>query len=214
MLVKATQSNIARVLRMAFDVLASGGIIAYPTETFYGLGARYDMEGSLDRLCAIKQRPLEKAMPLIIGNRGLLSSLTDSVSIRSAALMDRFWPGPLTLVFPARGSLSRFITAGTRKVAVRMPGESFGLDLARFTRFPITATSANASGMPPAGDAKMVLEYFGDSIDLVVDAGPAPGGLPSTIVEATGDRIKILREGVIKKESLLIFSKKDSFDFQ
>ena len=198
---------------MAFDVIASGGIVAYPTETFYGLGAKYDMEGSLDRLCSMKERPLEKAMPLIIGNRGLLACLTNSTSVGSAALMERFWPGPLTLVFPARENLSRFITAGTRKVAVRMPGESFGLDLARVAGFPITATSANVSGMPPAGDAEAVLGYFGDAVDLVVDAGAAPGGLPSTIAEATRDGIKILREGVIKKEALLSFLGKDSLDF-
>ena len=198
---------------MAFDVIASGGIVAYPTETFYGLGAKYDMESSLDRLCSMKERPLEKAMPLIIGNRGLLACLTSSTSVGSAALMERFWPGPLTLVLPARENLSRFITAGTRKVAVRMPGESFGLDLARVAEFPITATSANVSGMPPAGDAEAVLRYFGDAVDLVVDAGAAPGGLPSTIVEATRDGIKILREGVIKKEALLSFLGKDSLDF-
>lgn len=213
MIVKATQSNITRVLRMAFDVIASGGIVAYPTETFYGLGAKYDMESSLDRLCSMKERPLEKAMPLIIGNRGLLACLTSSTSVGSAALMERFWPGPLTLVLPARENLSRFITAGTRKVAVRMPGVSFGLDLARVAEFPITATSANVSGMPPAGDAEAVLRYFGDAVDLVVDAGAAPGGLPSTIVEATRDGIKILREGVIKKEALLSFLGKDSLDF-
>jgi len=153
-------------------------------------------------------------MPLIIGNRGLLSSIVDSINASAESLMDRFWPGPLTLLLPARKNVSRFITAGTGRVAVRIPGESIALSLAGITGFPITATSANPSGLPPAEDAETVIEYFGDAIDLVIDAGPTPGGLPSTIVDATGDVIKILREGAIKKESLLIFSKKVPFDFQ
>ncbi len=200
---KVTPSTLKRVLQKAVDTLKKGGIVAYPTETFYGLGARFDAERSLERLYDIKQRPKEKAMPLIIGGRELLSILTYAVNIQAKSLMDRFWPGPLTLIFNAREHLSEFITAGTRKVAVRLPGESFALHLARAASFPVTATSANPSGMTPARDAETVIEYFGDNIDFVIDGGPAPGGLPSTIVDVTGDRVEILREGVIKKESLL-----------
>ena len=201
---KVTPLTLKRVLLKAVDTLKKGGIVAYPTETFYGLGAKFDTEASLEKLYDIKQRPEEKAMPLIIGDRELLSILTDSVNIKAKSLMDRFWPGPLTLIFYAREHLSEFITADTRKVAVRLPGESFALHLVRAAGFPVTATSANPSGMPPARDAETVIEYFGDNIDLVINGGPAPGGLPSTIVDVTENTLEILREGVIKKGTLMV----------
>ena len=199
---KVTHKNITHVMRHAVDILKNGGIIAFPTETFYGLGAKFDREDSLKRLYDIKQRPQEKAMPLIIGNKELLSIVTVSVNTLALSLMDKFWPGPLTLIFSAKKNLSTFITGGTHKVAVRIPGDSFALHLARLANFPITATSANPSGQLPAQDAETVLRYFGDAIDLIIDGGSIPGCLPSTLVDVTGDEIKILREGVIKKELL------------
>ena len=141
-------------------------------------------------------------MPLIIGERDLLSVISPEVSSAASVLMDAFWPGPLTLILPAREHISEYITAGTHTVAVRMPGESFALHLAQTAHFPITATSANLSGLPPARDIETVLGYFGDRIDLIIDAGPTPGGLPSTIVDTRGAALKVLREGVIGRKSL------------
>jgi L-threonylcarbamoyladenylate synthase len=207
MIVKVTKPTAERILLKAADVLKSGGIVAFPTETFYGLGVKYDLEGSLERLYGVKQRLRDKAMPLIIGSKELLFCVAESASAVSMSLSDRFWPGPLTLLFPARDGLSRFLTAGTGRVAVRIPGESFALDLTRTVGFPITATSANPSGSPPALDAETVKRYFGDSIDLIVDAGAAPGGLPSTIVNTTGDTLEILRKGAVSKGLLLPFLK-------
>jgi L-threonylcarbamoyladenylate synthase len=202
LLLKVNETNIELVLQHAVDILKNGGIVAYPTETFYGLGAKFDLEDSLKKLYDIKQRPEEKAMPLIIGDKGLLPVVVESVNSIAVLLMNRFWPGPLTLIFPAGENLSEYITAGTHKVAVRIPGESFALHLAKTANFPITATSANPSRMTPAQDAETVISYFGDKIDLIIDDGLLAGGLPSTIVDVTGDRIKIFREGVIRKELL------------
>lgn len=200
--IKVNELNLEQVLHYTADMLKKGGIIAYPTETFYGLGAKFDMEDSLKKLYDIKQRPEEKAMPLIIGNKELLTVITASMNKTAVSLMDRFWPGPLTLIFPAKENLSEYITAGTHKVAVRIPGESFALYLAITASFPITATSANLSGTSPAQDAETVIRYFGDKIDLIIDGGTTSGDLPSTIVDVTGDEIKLLREGMIKKELL------------
>jgi L-threonylcarbamoyladenylate synthase len=202
MVIKCTNMNRLQSLSLAADTINKGGIVAYPTETFYGLGVRFDIEGSLKRLYDIKQRPHEKALPLLIGSDALLPAVTASLNATARLLMDRFWPGPLTLIFHAKEGLSDFITAGTHKVAVRIPGDSFALELAKLINLPITATSANPSGKSPARDAETVSRYFGEKIDLVIDCGPAPGGLPSTIVDVTGDGIKIMREGIIRKESL------------
>ncbi|NCO68732.1 MAG: threonylcarbamoyl-AMP synthase [Nitrospirae bacterium CG_4_10_14_0_8_um_filter_41_23] len=204
LIIKIHETNIEQVLYLTVDILKNGGIVVYPTETFYGLGVKFDMEDSLKKLYNIKQRPEEKAMPLIIGNKGLLSVVAASINDMALLLMDRFWPGPLTLIFLAKENLSEYITAGTHTIAVRIPGESFALQLAKTANFPITATSANPSGLPPAQDAASVIKYFGDKVDLIIDGGHTSGGLPSTIVDVTGDKIKILREGVIKKELLTL----------
>jgi L-threonylcarbamoyladenylate synthase len=201
-LLKLDENNTKDILSLAVELLQNGGIIAYPTETFYGIGAKFDSDDALKKIYGIKQRPQDKAMPLIIGERDLLPVIAVGVSITASALMDKFWPGPLTLIIPARENLSEYITAGTHAVAVRIPGESFALRLAQTAHFPITATSANLSGLPPARDIETVLRYFGDRIDLIIDAGPTPGGLPSTIVDARGSALKILREGVIVRKIL------------
>jgi len=203
---KSSELSLAETVQKAVEILLSGGIVAYPTETFYALGVKFDMEDSLNKLYTIKQRPVEKAIPLIIGHRELLSMLTSSVNRTAVSLMDRFWPGPLTLVFPAIGNLSDYISAGTHTVAVRIPGESFALQLATSAQFPLTATSANISGRPPARDAQSVIEYFNDTLDLIIDGGKTSGGLPSTIVDVTGTTLRILREGIIKKENMAAYS--------
>ena len=199
--------NLGKAIHKAIDVLNSGGIIAYPTETFYGLGVRFDIVGSLRRLYDLKRRPREKAMPLIIGHAGLLCEIVlpawlGHVPSPVTSLMNRFWPGPLTLLLPAKEGLSEFLTAGSGTIAVRVPGESFALRLARTAGFPITATSANLSGMPPAASGREVLRHFDDRIDLLIDGGETSGRLPSTIVDASGKRARIVREGAIEREEL------------
>jgi L-threonylcarbamoyladenylate synthase len=186
----------------AVGALERGGVIAYPTETFYGLGVRYDDAAALQRLYALKRRPQEMALPLIIGSPELLPLLTDCVSDTAARLMRLFWPGPLTILFPARSTLSEYIVAGGT-VAVRMPGESFALALARAASFPFTATSANTSGAPPARTAAEVLETFGEQLDLIVDINETKGGLPSTIVDPAGAVIKVVREGALPLQALM-----------
>lgn len=196
-IIKANKKNIKKALGLALKTLKAGGIIAYPTETFYGLGVRFDNERALKRLYLLKKRPLQMAFSLIVGDIKTLSMITKEINKESLQLMKKFWPGPLTLLLPAKDGLSRFITH-RGKVAVRVPGESFALRLASQSGFPITATSSNPSDMPPAKCAKNVIEYFGNTIDLIVDCGKTKGKLPSTIVSVKNSKIRIVRKGAIK----------------
>ena len=205
------KDKIDDALSKAVDILKKGGVIAYPTETFYALGVKCDLPRPLKRLYELKKRPGEKAMPVIIGTRTALSGIVspewlDHIPPFAQALMDRFWPGPLTLLFPAQEGLPEDLTAGTGMIAVRMPGESFALPLTQHAGFPITATSANLSGTPPADSAEMVVHYFGKGIDLVIDGGQTPGGLPSTIVDVSGGRVTIVREGAITRDEIERFA--------
>ncbi|NJD56418.1 MAG: threonylcarbamoyl-AMP synthase [Nitrospirae bacterium] len=201
--IRPFECGITEAIEQCIKALLQGDIVAFPTETFYGLGVRYDRHASLERLYAVKQRPLEKAMPLIIGKRALLDLITEDVPPAAERLMNRFWPGPLTLILPARASLSHYITAGTGSVAVRIPGSSFAQDLAAAIEFPITATSANISTQPPADSAEDVYRYFDAHVDIIVDGGRTPGRSPSTLVDATGGAPVIVRRGVIPEEEIL-----------
>ena len=195
-------NNLDAVIDQASAFLDKGGVVAYPTETFYGLGVRFDNSTSLERLYALKRRQRDKAVPLIIGSTDQLSLITDSPTPAARLLMERFWPGPLTILFRALPTVNDFVAA-EGKVAVRIPGESFALKLAQAYHCPITATSANRSGKPAASDAAAVIAYFGDHLDLVIDGGTAIFTVPSTIVDASGPCLRVLREGAIPISCLL-----------
>lgn len=196
MILKLTDENYNEAIKAALSVLKDGGVIAYPTETFYALGVKYDKKDALKKLYGLKQRPEEKAMPLIIGGTEQLGLLASHISGPAQGLIEAFWPGPLTVVFFAQQGLEEYIVY-ENKVAVRVPGESFALRLARAAGFPITATSANISDRQPAETASMVTGYFNNDIALIIDGGRTKGGLPSTIVDVTTGVIKILRQGAI-----------------
>lgn len=195
MIIPFNVNSSAEILARAIKILRNGGIVAYPTESFYALGVLATNEEALNDLFLLKKRPPEKPLPLIVGDLFTLAAIVKTVPERALDLMDRFWPGPLTIVFEAADGMPNLLTAGSGKVAVRIPGESAALDLARAAGFPITATSANISAEPPADTPDMVLGYFGDKVALIIDGGRTPGGKPSTIVDATVDPVKVLREG-------------------
>jgi len=201
-IIRPAETGISEALKKASVIIKKGGVVAYPTETFYGLGVKYDDISALKKLYGIKYRSWNKALPLIIGEGRELDLIASDMTVSAEKLAKKFWPGPLTLLLPARPDISEFITANTGKIAVRIPGASFALDLARSLGFPITATSANISGMPPADTAEDVIRYFGDALDLIVDCGKTPGGKPSTIVDASDQKIRFLRAGAVSIEDV------------
>ncbi len=190
-LIKAEAVEIEEVR----SILENGGIIIYPTETLYGIGAKYDDSNALKKIFEIKKRPSEKSFPLIIDLRHI-EIVADKIPDVAWEFIKKYWPGPLTLILPAKKGLPEEITKnGT--VAVRMPGESFALKLIKELPFPITATSANLSQMPAADCIEKVLEYFKEEVDLIIDGGKLPGA-PSTIIDVTVNPPRVLRVGAIK----------------
>ena len=183
--------------------IKGGGIVAFPTETFYGLGVIYSDTQALMKLFELKRRPKDKPMPLIIGDVSALAVIASAPEKIAWRIIERFWPGPLTVLLAARPGLPDLITGGSGKVAVRVPGRSFALDLARAVGYPLTATSANISGMPPSENPGDVIGYFGDSINLLIDGGRAPGGKPSTIIDMSQGGISLVRPGAVAYEKIL-----------
>jgi L-threonylcarbamoyladenylate synthase len=193
-----TKKNSKNAIMEAVTILKAGGIISYPTESFYAIGAMAMNEKAVKKIFDIKNRPYGKPLPLIVDDIQTLHTAAKKIPDQAIALMKKFWPGPLTIILEARKELPLLITGEGKNVAVRIPGESAALQIAKSINVPITATSANLSSMPPAINAEEVLSYFGDNIDLILDGGQAPGGKPSTILDVTVTPVRILREGSIK----------------
>jgi L-threonylcarbamoyladenylate synthase len=181
----------------SLKILQKGGIVAYPTESFYALGVLATDERAVRRLYELKKRPPDKPLPVIVGDMDILKSLVRCIPPQAEALIKRFWPGPLTLIFEAQDSIPVLLTGGTGKIAIRIPGESVALQLTKAVKLPITATSANLSSKPPAERCDEVINYFKDGVDLIIDGGKTPGGKPSTIVDITVTPLRVLREGSI-----------------
>lgn len=185
------------MLQKAISILTNGGVIAYPTETVYGLGVDATNEEALKNLFLVKGRDFKKPVSVLIHAVSVLPQLVESVSPSAQKLMDAFWPGPLTLIFSARPSVSSLLTAGTGKIGVRISSHPLANSLVSAFGKPITATSANASGMPECMSAGKVLQQLGDCINLVIDGGISSSLLTSTIVDLSSEQPLIVREGII-----------------
>lgn len=182
----------------AVTVLRHGGVVAFPTESYFGLAVDPANEAALERLFVLKKRPRKKPILLITHHIDQLATLTDTIPLPYASLIDSFWPGPLTLVFKARPSVLPQLTADTGTIAVRISSEPTAQRLAHMFGSPITATSANISGMEAAVSGTGVDDYFNDQVDLIIE-GKSPGGLGSTLVtyDEHEKKLKLLREGII-----------------
>jgi L-threonylcarbamoyladenylate synthase len=184
-------------LAEAARLLVAGGLVAFPTETFYGLGASALDPGAVARVFQAKGRPDDKPLLVLVATLAMARQLARAWPPAASRLADRHWPGPLTLVVPARRDLPAALTAGTGTLGVRIPGHPVARALVRAAGIPLTAPSANRHGAPPPRTAAEVVDGLGGGVDLVVDGGPTAGGVPSTILDVTGDRPRVLRPGAV-----------------
>ena len=193
----ASERDLARCR----DIIRSGGVIAYPTDTFYGLGADPSNRGAVRRIFDIKGRAAGQPILLLLSDRADVSHWAAEVPLSAERLMQRFWPGPLTLVFRAALHVLPELTGGTGTVGLRVPGRELTRDLLRVLGTALTGTSANRSGGFSPRTADAVLRELGGSIDLVLDGGPSMEGLPSTVVDVSAEPIRVIRKGVIDIEA-------------
>jgi L-threonylcarbamoyladenylate synthase len=193
----------AGVLARAADLLRDGGLVGYPTETFYGIAADPRSDLAVDRLYRAKARPLTVPIPLIAGSLGQLAAVAGGLPALARRLAERFWPGPLTLVIPAWNGLSIAVHGGLRTVAVRVPGHLVARSLCEVFGHPITSTSANLSGGTPPADADAVAASLASSLAMLLDGGRTPGGQSSTIVDVVSGVPRLVRPGAIAWEQVL-----------
>lgn len=190
------------IVTLICDSLRGGAVISYPTETFYGLGASIQDESALERIFMIKGREQGKPLPLIIPDNRILSELTSNLPGIAQVLIEKFWPGGLTLILWSSPHVSSRITGETKKIGVRISSHPIAQAIVSVLKIPITATSANLSGKNPCSTAQEVYDTFGDKIDIIIDVGKTEGSLPSTVLDLTQTPPLILREGIITSEKI------------
>jgi len=184
-------------IKEAAACIREGGVVAFPTETYYGLAADPDCEQAIERLFEIKKRELDQPLLLLVESRAALQQVVADVPETYIALMTRYWPGPLTLIFPAKPCVSKKITGGTDTVGVRISSHLVAQQLVAEMGKAITATSANISGMPPAVSAFDVKKIFQGSVDYILDGGATAAGLCSTILGIKNKKLTVFRKGQI-----------------
>jgi L-threonylcarbamoyladenylate synthase len=180
----------------AAAAIVRGEVVAYPTETFYGLAVDALNEAALAKLRALKGRDAEKTFSLLVSDHAMLASLCSEISPLAERMMAQYWPGPLTLALPARPGLPASIVANGY-VAVRVSPHPIAQALVVAAGRPITATSANPAGSPPPRTVNEVAAHFPPPSCLILDGGTTPGGQPSTLARVRGERVEILRQGAV-----------------
>jgi L-threonylcarbamoyladenylate synthase len=187
-------------IQVALNILRNGGLVAFPTDTVYGVGALAFDGKAVESIYTAKDRPIEKAIPVLIADAEDVEKVGMDIPDLAYKIAARFWPGPLTCIVPKQPTLPASVSA-TNTVGVRVPDHEVARALLRAVG-PMAVTSANISGQPSPSTAQEVLAQLGGRIDLIIDGGTTPGGVPSTLVDCTGPEMKILREGPISLESI------------
>ncbi len=198
------EKRFTKDLVKAARILKAGGLVAYPTESFYGLAAKADDEKAIRRLFRVKKRNQGEPVLLLIPDADSLNRYALHVPKGAERLVKAFWPGGLTIVFEARKNVSPLLTAGGGKIGLRLSSHKTATALAQAVGSAITGTSANISGKPPCSTPREVLDALGEGVDIILDGGTTPGDKPSTVIDATTRPFTLLREGMISREMLAI----------
>ncbi len=184
------------------EALRAGAVAAYPTETFYALGAAALSTSGVAKVFRLKGRDASKPLSFVVSDMDMAGGVASALPPAFAALAAEFWPGPLTLVLPAAAGLPAHVRGLNGTIALRIPPLQWLRALVRELGEPLTATSANLSGEKALADPAEVKALFGGRVDLIVDGGPAPGGRPSTIVDLSAGTPRVLREGAIPRDRI------------
>lgn len=198
---KVIKTNHPQAISRAHKVIQKGGVIAFPTDTVYGVGSSAFNSQAVEKLYEIKKREREKAIPILLAERAGLDNLVSEIPLKAQILMDRFWPGPLTLILPKNPGLPTVLSPGST-VGVRIPANPFTRDLLKTTG-PLATTSANISGLESSHTAADVMGQLGGKISLLLDGGQTPGKQGSTIVDCSKEKLHILRRGPILEDEIL-----------
>jgi L-threonylcarbamoyladenylate synthase len=194
---------LLRQVKKAAGVMRSGGTVAFPTDTVYGLGADVFNGVAVIKVFTAKKRPLSMPLPILIAEISQLRELVEDIPAAGKILIDKYWPGGLTIIFNKAPAFSSLALAGSGKVAIRLPGHPLTLRLIRELGRPIVGTSANLHNSPAALTSAEVHQQLGDSVDFIIDGGPCPGGIESTIVDVTVNPPLILRKGAIPEKEIM-----------
>ena len=196
------KSDNEKQIKKAISILKKGGVVAYPTDTVYGLGACMTDIAAVDRIFQVKGRPKGMALPVLLAEQKQIAEIVIEVTPSAQRLADEFFPGALTIILPKSDIVPDIITGGGRTVAFRIPNHPVPLALIRGLEKPIVGTSANLSGHPSALTAEEVKTQIGDTVDMVIDGGRCLGGIESTVVDLSGEKPIIRRQGAIPIEKL------------
>lgn len=196
-IIKIDCAGSGRAFSRCREVIQSGGVVVYPTDTFYGIGVDPKNPAAVRRLFDIKGRKEDQPILLLIKNASEVAEWAADITPRADKLMKQYWPGPLTLVLKAKPDVLPELTAGTGTIGLRVPGTELARELLRFLDTALTGTSANVSGGPSPRTADEAMASIGDVVDLVLDGGTTTGGLPSTILDVRTDQPKVIRQGAV-----------------
>lgn len=200
--VKITEENKKEAIKKAGRIIKSGGLVVFPTETVYGLGADALNVKAVKRIFKAKGRPSDNPIIVHVGNASQLKLLAENVSENHKKLSKKFWPGPLTLVFKKKREISDAVSGGLPTIALRMPENTLARELIKSAGTPIAAPSANISGRPSGTSGKDIFDELKGKVEMVLDAGPSKIGVESTVLKLTDDSALILRPGAVTKEML------------